>query len=64
MMDLPQVLQLMRIEKECVERNSYHVCDRQCESCDLVQEDSDIIEAYQTVELILEQMIREGSLWI
>lgn len=39
-----RILQLLKIERECVKRNGE--CDRDCANCDLVQIDSDLIEMY------------------
>lgn len=56
-MEFPDALRLMRIEKECVMRNSTGICDRNCAVCDLVQKDTDLIEAYQMAIFALDQII-------
>ena len=59
-MPLPQVLELLKIERECVQRQIRSTipaesskCPREwegtCKGCDLVQSDSDIIQMYDTV---------------
>jgi len=44
-----RTLELMRIEKQCILRNEDKNCDRKCESCDLVQETSELLMAYDKV---------------
>ena len=44
-----RTLELMRIEKQCILRNENKDCDRKCESCDLVQETSELLQAYDKV---------------
>ena len=41
-----KVIELLRIEKECVFRNSAHLCTRRCDACDLVQNDKELLEMY------------------
>lgn len=52
-----RILQLIKIERECVKRNGK--CDRDCANCDLVQIDSDLIEMYDNA-IRLYQKIVEG----
>ena len=40
-----RIIELMRIERECVSRD----CDRECGKCDLVQDRSELIAAYDIV---------------
>ena len=40
---------IMLVERECVLRNEKKKCDRNCESCDLLLDAEDIINAYDTV---------------
>ena len=59
-MPLPQVLELLKIERECVQRQIRSTipaesskCLREwsgtCRGCDLVQSDSDVLQMYDTV---------------
>lgn len=59
-MPLSQVLELLKLERECVQRQIRSTipaesskCPREwegtCRGCDLVQSDSDIIQMYDTV---------------
>lgn len=50
----------MRIEKQCVQRGSY--CDRDCAHCDIVQDDKELIEAYEEVDNILSQLLAYGKI--
>lgn len=47
-----QLAKLMKIERACVKRGNS--CDRKCAKCDLVQEDSTLIAAYDQVIKMLE----------
>lgn len=56
-MEFTDALKLMQIEKECVIRNSTGMCKHKCENCDLVQKDTDLIEAYQMAAFALKRVI-------
>ena len=47
-MTTEQAIKLMLVEATCIERasNIDHPCTRECEKCDLLQKDSDLIAAY------------------
>lgn len=51
-----RILELLRIERECVQRNCDGRCDRDCANCELVQTDSDLLEMYNEVILAYEKM--------
>lgn len=59
-MEFPYALKIMRIEKECVIRNATGVCKRECAECDLVQKDTDLIEAYQMAEFAITKLINQN----
>lgn len=48
-MTTERALQLLRIEQECIKRNSCEGCDRDCAACDLVQEDEELNDMYEYV---------------
>ena len=59
-MSLPRVLELLKLERECVQRQirsnipaESSKCPREwegtCRGCDLVQSDSDVLQMYDTV---------------
>lgn len=53
--DKDRVIELLKIEHECVRRNSEQQCDGNCSACDLVQDDKDLLAAYdRAVELLSE----------
>jgi len=52
-MEFKDAYNLMDIELKCVRRNSTHTCNRECDKCDLVQKDTDLIEAYQMAKFAL-----------
>lgn len=47
MMNIERAIELLKIEKECVERGS--TCDRKCAKCPLVQKDYELIDMYKFV---------------
>ena len=51
-MEFERAYELMDIELQCVHRNIIG-CDRDCANCDLVQKDTDLIEAYQMAKFAL-----------
>ena len=48
----------MDIELQCILRNQLKLCDRKCDKCDLVQKDSDLIEAYQMAKFAIKTVMR------
>jgi hypothetical protein len=54
-MDKNRIIELLKIERECVRRNSYSECDRNCGECDLVQTDVDLLTMYDSVIGLLEE---------
>ena len=64
MMTINRQIELLKIERECVQRNHDEKCNRDCANCDLVQVDTDLLEMYDEViknyELALEAMINNN----
>lgn len=56
-MEFSEALELMKIEKECVIRNSVEICNRDCGKCDLAQKGTDLIEAFQMTIFALKKLI-------
>lgn len=58
-MTMQRVIDILRTEKECVERAGIttpnKACDRACADCDLVLDDKEILEAYNMAIKALEQ---------
>ncbi len=44
-----RMVELLKIEKECVTRASKDICDRQCDKCELVQDDKELLTMYEKV---------------
>ena len=45
-----RILELLKIERECISRNSMPFgCDRKCGECDLVQDTDELLEMYHIV---------------
>ena len=52
-MDIKRIIELLRIEHECMIRASQNKCDRRCDACDIVQEDSELDQMYtKTIQLL------------
>ena len=47
-MTVSRMIELLKIEHECMLRNSHDDCDRNCADCDLVQDDYEV--EYSDVE--------------
>ena len=54
-----RAIELLRIEKTCILRAK--TCDRDCGKCDLVQEDKDLLSAYDAAIEALEHATREKN---
>lgn len=50
-MTIQRARELMTIERECVKQAN--TCGRDCAKCDLVQDDKELLDAYETVQLAL-----------
>ena len=48
-MTIDRMIELLKIERECILRNRDNNCDRRCELCDLIQKDVDLIMMYDGV---------------
>ena len=46
MMDMKEVVEILKTEKKCVLRNEFGKCDRECGRCDLLMPTERILEAY------------------
>jgi len=63
-MNSNEVIEVIENEKECVKRAG--ICDRECQVCDLVKNDEEILEAYdQSIKAIkrlqkIEKMVRKA----
>lgn len=57
-MNLKKVIEILENEKACVVRNVRNECDRNCAKCDLVLPDADIINAYNYVLAVLNDLKR------
>lgn len=44
-----RMLELLKIERECIQRNHDNTCNRDCLNCDLVQKDEDLMEMYDKI---------------
>lgn len=67
-MKIYRVLELLKIERECVTRQSpcnekSKLCDRNCGECDIAQNDLEIIEMYDFVISMIETLIGRSQ-WI
>ena len=53
-MTTDQILKVLRNERECIKRQNGK-CDRNCANCDLCLPDTEILEVYDHLILVLEQ---------
>ena len=60
-MTIERAQELMLIEKQCVIRAKH--CDRQCDKCDLVQDDEELRDAYDLVYDALNRVKFMGELF-
>ena len=52
-----EAIEIIQNEARCV--RTARTCDRQCEHCDLLREDDDILMAYATATAVLQHMHRK-----
>lgn len=52
-MTIDRMIDLLETERACVQTNADQRCDRDCANCNLVQEDTELIEMYTKVANIL-----------
>ena len=52
-MTIERMIELLKIEHECMLRASHNDCDRNCDKCELVQDDNELHEMYMNVIDIL-----------
>lgn len=45
-MTVERIIELLEIENECILRNASGECNRYCAECDLVQDDTELLEMY------------------
>ena len=50
-----RMIELLKIEHECMLRASHDDCDRDCLNCELVQDDDELHEMYTNVIQIIER---------
>ena len=55
-MTIDRMVELLKIEHECMLRKSHGDCDGQCEDCELVQDDGELHEMYENVIGLVEKM--------
>lgn len=55
-MKLKRIIELLKIEHECMLRASHEDCNRNCNDCNLVQDDLELHEMYSIVIDILKNI--------
>lgn len=48
-MEKSRIIQLLQYEHECMRRKANNWCDSNCEECDIVQDDKELHEMYDTL---------------
>lgn len=56
-----EAAEIIKIERECVERNTSNECDRDCINCDLLRADEEIFSAY---DMAIEALQEPERKWI
>lgn len=54
-MTIERIIDLLKIEHECMLRGAHNDCDRNCADCDLVQDDAELHEMYMDAIAMLER---------
>jgi len=54
-MTIQRMIELLKIEHECMLRGAHDDCDRNCADCDLVQNDDELHEMYTDVIALLKE---------
>ena len=62
-MTVERMIELLKIEKECVLRNASGECNRYCAGCDLLQDDTELHEMYTEVIAMLKAQEPRVMTW-
>ena len=54
-MTIERMIELLKIEHECMLRGAHDDCDRKCADCELVQDDGELHEMYTNVIRLLKE---------
>lgn len=57
-MRIPEVIKVLRVELECIDRQNTPKCNRKCRECDLVMAQATVREAYSTAITALEYLTK------
>ncbi len=57
-----RILELLEIERECVTQQSKGGCDHDCEHCHLAQSDSEILEMYDDLIYVWQDLMNRSEL--
>lgn len=60
-MTLRRMIELLETEHECMTTCAQGLCNRDCASCPLVQDDRELDEMYTKTVAVLEGLINDGS---
>lgn len=58
-MKISRVIEVIKTERECVNRNEETDCGRKCSECDLALETEEVLSAYDSALAILEDINRQ-----
>ena len=58
-----EAIEIIKTERECVERNTQNECDRDCINCDLLRADEEIFSAYDMAIEALQEPERKKGHW-
>jgi len=58
-MTLSRLIEVLKTERECVKRNEETDCGRKCSECDLALETEEVLDAYDGVIAMLEDISKQ-----
>ena len=62
-MTIERMIELLKIEHECMLRGAHDDCDRKCADCELVQEDGELHEMYTNVVCLLKEQEHKDRMY-
>lgn len=54
-MEIQRAIELLKIEQECLKRNELKECNRECASCDIVQDSRELYRMYSLAIKVLSE---------
>lgn len=59
---IEEIINILKTRKQCVLRETYNECNRDCENCDLALPSNDILKAYDiAIDALMKQSVNLGK---